>query len=91
MLTEKDLLDRVPVDLRDALDAVLERYQRHLMMLETELAEMRANLGGPNIQISRQRLTVVRPASFRRPHLCRSIMREEKDRSALESAALLDQ
>jgi hypothetical protein len=87
------LLDRAPVDLRDALGAVLERYQRHLMRLEAELAEMRADLDEPNfrISISRQRLTVVRPASFKRPRLFRSILREEREYPALESTALLDQ
>jgi hypothetical protein len=91
MLTEKDLLNRASVDLRDALGAVLERYQRHLMRLEAELAEMRADLDEPTFYIGRQRLTVVRPASFRRPRLCRSIRKEEKEYPALESVALVDQ
>lgn len=90
MLTEKDLLNHAPADLRDAIGAVLERYQRHLMRLEAELAEMRADLDEPNFYLGRQRLTAVRSASFRRPCLCRSIKREEEDSSVREPVALFD-
>lgn len=91
MLTEKDLLDRTPVDLREVLGAVLERYQRHLMRLEAELADMRADLDEPHFYSNRQRLTVVRPASFLRPRRYRTVLKEDPESPALESAALLNQ
>jgi hypothetical protein len=91
MLTEKDLLARIPEDLREALGAVLERYQRHLMRLEAELAEMRASLAGSNSHLRRPRLTAVRPASFRRPRLSQSIVKEEDKRTQPEYAIVWDQ
>lgn len=91
MFTEKDLLDRTPVDLRDALGAVLERYQRHLLRLEAELADLRADLDEPNCYGGRQRLTVVRPASYRRPRPGPTVRKDDPESPVLESAALLNQ
>jgi hypothetical protein len=66
MLTEKELLDRIPLDLREAFSAVLERYQRHLLIVETEVAQIRDVLAKLHPRLSRPLLTTIRPPSSNR-------------------------
>jgi hypothetical protein len=44
MLSEKDLWYALPSDLQSSLEPILDRYQRHLMILEAEVAELRKAL-----------------------------------------------
>jgi hypothetical protein len=90
MLTEKDLFDRAPTDFREALEAVLERYQRHLIRLEAELAELRADLSEPRAYMSRRRLHTTRPASFRRPPSRRSVGEKPSEHTQPEPAIRWD-
>lgn len=41
MFSEKDCWNSLPDDLQFSLGPILDRYQRHLMRLEAEVAELR--------------------------------------------------
>ena len=61
MLSEKDFWDSLPHDLQSSLEPILDRYQRHLMVLEAEVAELRdvlSQLQGPLNQHSRTTLAL---------------------------------
>lgn len=61
MLSEKDLWDSLPDDLRKSLETILDRYQRHLMMLEVEVAELKNTLPQLHLLLNQQTGTTLSP------------------------------
>jgi len=62
MFSKKDLWNSLPDDLELSLGPILDRYQRHLMMLEAEVAELRNVLPQLHELLSQQSRTVLPPS-----------------------------
>jgi hypothetical protein len=67
MLAEKDLWNSLPNDLRSSLETILDRYQRHLMRLEAEVAELRNSLPRLQARLNRRSQSTLRLPSATRP------------------------
>jgi hypothetical protein len=68
MQYDQVLLDQFPFVLQTAITDLLERYQRHLAVLEAEVAQLKEYLPGYQLRMPRPRRTIIRPPSADRPH-----------------------
>jgi len=72
--TDKEVWEQMPTGLREALVAELERQQRHVAILEAEVARMRERTPAPIEQTTRRTWNVVRPPSVNRPRAARPLL-----------------
>lgn len=63
MHSEKDLWDSLPRALQSSLEPILDRYQRHLMLLEAEVAELKNALPQLQTLLQQRSQTPVTPPS----------------------------
>lgn len=67
MLLEKDEWRSLPHDFLSSLEPILDRYQRHLMMLEAEVAELKNVLPEFRSRLGGRSQAAWRPPSATRP------------------------
>jgi hypothetical protein len=67
MLSEKDFWNSLPDNLRKSLETILDRYQRHLMVLEAEVAELKNALFELRSRLDERSHAPWRPPSATRP------------------------
>jgi hypothetical protein len=65
--TDKEVWEQMPDSLREALVAELERQQRHVAILEAEVARMREHTPALTERVTRRTWNVARPPSVNRP------------------------